>query len=608
MQEFTSPSLVDVDPSTSISTLLSERVARDPEGTLVERQSALSSGWTTVSARAFAEEVHALAKGLVARGVEPGDRVAIMSRTRYEWTLVDFAVWAAGGVGVPVYETSSADQVHWILSDSDVRLAIVETPAHAAVVESVRGDLPHLDGVVTIDDGGLAALTEGGTDIADLEVERRTALAGAHDLATIIYTSGTTGRPKGVELTHGNFVHLALNGAIAFGEVCAQPGSRTLLFMPLAHVFARFIQVLCIPSGAVIGHTPDPKQLLPALASFRPTFILAVPRVFEKVYNSSEQKAGTGAKLKLFRWAAQTSIAYSRALETPGGPSPMLKAQHALAGRLVYTKLRAALGGRADWAISGGAPLGERLGHFYRGLGLHVLEGYGLTETTAPTAVSRPDALKIGTVGPPFPGTGIRIADDGEIWVTGPHVFRAYHDNPAATAEALVDGWFRTGDLGRMDEDGYLRITGRSKEIIVTAGGKNVAPAVLEDRLRGHPLVSQCVVVGDGRPFIAALVTLDADMLPGWLSSHGLPVMDVAAAARHPEVLAALDRAAERANEAVSRAESIRKVTVLTTDFTEANGYLTPSMKVKRARVLADFADRVDAIYTEPRTASSGQH
>ena len=608
MQEFSSPSLVDVDPATSISTLLAERVARDPEGTLAERKSPLDGSWTAVSARAFADQVLAVAKGLVASGVQPGDRVAIMSRTRYEWTVVDFAVWAAGGVGVPVYETSSADQVHWILYDSAVRAVVVETPAHAAVVAGVRDDLTDLTDVWTIDDGGLTALTTAGAGVDDAEIQRRTDGTRAADLATIIYTSGTTGRPKGVELTHGNFVHLALNGVAVFGEVCATPGSRTLLFLPLAHVFARFVQVLCIPSGAVIGYTPDPKQLLPDLATFRPTFILAVPRVFEKVYNSSEQKAGTGAKLKLFRWAARVSIAWSRALETPGGPSPALRAQHALAARLVYGKLRAALGGRADWAISGGAPLGERLGHFYRGLGLRVLEGYGLTETTAPTAVSRPDALKIGSVGPPFAGTSMRIGDDGEIFVKGPHVFRGYHNNAEATAETLVDGWFATGDLGAMDDDGFLRITGRSKEIIVTAGGKNVAPAVLEDRLRGHPLVSQCVVVGDARPFIGALVTLDADLLPGWLSSHGLPEMDVAAAAVHPDVLAALDRAAERANEAVSRAESIRKVRVLPVDFTEANGYLTPSLKVKRAQVLADFAGEIDDLYAAARAGASDHH
>ena len=597
MLESSSPSLIDVDQSTSIPTLLAQRVARAPEGTLVERKSSLGGKWTAMSARAFAAEVASVAKGLVAEGIAPGDRVALMSHTRYEWTLLDFAIWAAGAVGVPVYETSSAEQVRWILSDADVRLAVVETPAHAALVEGIRGELPHLDGVQVIDAGAISTLIAAGTEVADAEIERRSSLAGMDDLATIIYTSGTTGRPKGVELTHGNFVTLTCNGVAGLGEVCAQPHSRTLLFMPLAHVFARFIEVLCIPSGAVLGHTPDTTNLLPDLQAFRPTFLLAVPRVFEKVYNSAEQKAGNGAKLRLFRWAAKVSITYSRATATTKGPSAGLGAQHALADALVYSKIRATLGGRTEFAVSGGAPLGERLGHFYRGIGLNILEGYGLTETTSATAVNRPGTTRVGTVGPAFPGASVRIADDGEIWVSGAHVSPRYHNDPEATAEAHVDGWFRTGDLGAIDDDGYLRITGRKKEIIVTAGGKNVAPAVLEDRLRGHPLVSQVVVVGDQRPFIAALVTLDAEMLPGWLTSHGLPGMDAATAATHPVVLAALDRASERANAAVSRAESIRKLSVLPLDLTEANGYLTPSLKVKRAAVIRDFAAQIDAIY-----------
>ena len=583
----------------NLSGLLAQRLARDPDGTLIERSSA--DGWVPVTVRAFADEVRAVARGLVARGIEPGDRVAIMSRTRYEWTLLDFAVWAAGAVGVPVYETDSAEQVRWICADAGVRLAVVETPAHAAVVGHVRDDLPGLTEVLVIDEGGLDTLVAAGADVAADEVARRSALAGPDDLATIIYTSGTTGRPKGVELTHGNFVSLTLLGVEGLGEVCAQPHSRTLLFLPLAHVFARFIQVLCVPSGAVLGHTPDTRNLLPDLAGFRPTFVLAVPRVFEKVYNSAEQKAGSGVSLRVFRWAAKVAIAYSRALDTPAGPSAALRAQHRLAGRLVHAKLRAALGGAAEFAISGGAPLGERLGHFYRGIGVQVLEGYGLTETTAPTAVNRPGLIKVGTVGPAFPGTRLRVDESGEIWVSGPHVFRGYRHDEEATKAALVDGWFRTGDLGTLDEDGYLRITGRSKEIIVTAGGKNVAPAQLEDRLRGHPLVSQVVVVGDQRPFIGALVTLDAEMLPGWLANHGLPAMDVEAATTDHAVLEALDRAVARANEAVSRAESIRKIVVLPIDLTEANGYLTPSLKVKRALVLKDFAREIDELYLDTR-------
>ena len=605
MREFSSPSVVQDDPAWSIPGLLARRLAESPSSVLIERSGGLGGTWTPVSVRAFDAEVRAVAKGLVARGVAPGDRVAIMSHTRYEWTLLDFAVWAAGAVGVPVYETSSAEQVQWILADSGARLVVVETAAHAAVVGSVRGDLPDLTDVLVLDEDAVGALVVAGREVPDAEVARRSTLARAADLATVIYTSGTTGRPKGVELTHGNFVALALNGVTGLGEVCAVPGARTLLFLPLAHVFARFIEVLCVASGAVLGHTPDTRNLLADLGTFRPTFVLAVPRVFEKVYNSAEQKAGSGARLRLFRWSAKVAIAYSRALDTPAGPGAALKAQRQLAGTLVHRRLREALGGRAQFAVSGGAPLGERLGHFFRGIGLRVLEGYGLTETTAPTTVNRPGLTKIGTVGPAFPGTSVRVDDDGEVLVAGPHVFRGYRNDPEATAAALVDGWFRTGDLGTLDDDGYLRITGRSKEIIVTAAGKNVAPAVLEDRLRGHPLVSQVVVVGDQRPFIGALVTLDAEMLPGWLAGHGLPPMDVVTAARDPRVLAALDRAVARANEAVSRAESIRKIRVLPTDLTEANGYLTPSLKVKRALVLRDFADEIEELYVDTRDAAT---
>jgi len=599
MREFTSPSTVTTDPGDSIPGLLATRLARDPDGVFAERH--VGDAWVPVTVRAFVDQVTAVAKGLVARGIAPGDRVGIMSRTRFEWTVLDFAIWAAGGVGVPIYETDSSEQVRWIGSDTGFRLLVVETGAHAAVVDRVRDDLPGLADVLLIDDGALDTLVADGADVSDAEIDRRSTALRMDDLATVIYTSGTTGRPKGVELTHGNFVALALNAVDGLGEVCAVPGARTLMFMPLAHVFARFLQVLCVPSGAVLGHAPDARHLVADLGSFRPTYLLAVPRVFEKVYNSAEQTAGSGARLRVFRWAAKVAITYSRALDEPSGPSAALKAQHALASRLVYAKLRDALGGQCDWAVSGGAPLGDRLGHFYRGIGVRVLEGYGLTETTAPTAVNRPGLTKVGTVGPAFPGTSLRVDDSGEIWVKGPHVFRGYRHNPEATAQALVDGWFDTGDVGTLDDDGYLRITGRSKELIVTAGGKNVAPAELEDRLRGHPIVSQVVVVGDQRPFVGALVTLDAEMLPGWLHNHGLPAMDVVAAGRDPQVLAALDRAVDRTNEAVSRAESIRKIRVLPTDFTEANGYLTPSLKVKRALVLKDFAADVDELYVDTR-------
>jgi len=433
--------------------------------------------------------------------------------------------------------------------------------------------------------------------VDDAEIARRRGLAVLADVATIIYTSGTTGRPKGVELTHGNFAELTVNTVAGLAEVVAGEGARTLLFMPLAHVFARFIEVLCIPAGAVLGHTPDTKTLVEDLGSFRPTFILSVPRVFEKVYNSAEQKAAASGKGAIFQRAAKTSIVYSRALDTPRGPSPWLRLQHKVADVLVLHKLRAALGGQAKWAISGGAPLGERLGHFYRGLGLHVLEGYGLTETTAPATVNRPEKTKIGTVGLPLPGTSVRIAADGEIEIKGIQVFQGYHANENATRESLEDGWFRSGDLGSIDEDGYVRITGRKKEIIVTAGGKNVAPAVLEDRLRAHPLISQVVVVGDQKPFIGALITLDPDGVPGWLTAHGKPAMSIEEAAKDPDVLASLDKAVEKTNRAVSRAESIRKYRILDRDLTIADGYLTPKLSVRRREVLKDFAADVEALY-----------
>jgi long-chain acyl-CoA synthetase len=599
MVEFSMPLLVDVDATRNLNDLLADRVDGDPDGVVIEHKTQQGGPWIPLTGRELDAEVVAVAKGLVARGVEPGDRIGIMSRTRYEWSLIDWAAWAVGAVPVPLYETSSAEQVAWILTDADVSLLVVESAAHAAVAAQVADETPHVREVLVIDDGAVEALVAAGADVTDDEITRRRGLADLASVATIIYTSGTTGRPKGVELTHGNFYELTVNAVEGLREVVSEPGSRTLLFMPLAHVFARFIHVLCIPAGAVLGHSPDTRTLLEDLASFRPTFVLAVPRVFEKVYNGAEQKAIAGGKGAIFQRAAKTSIVYSRALDTPRGPSPWLRLQHKVADVLVLKRLRAALGGQAQWAISGGAPLGERLGHFYRGLGFRVLEGYGLTETTAPATVNRPDKTKIGSVGLPLPGSSVRIAEDGEIEIKGIQVFRGYHANQAATDESMQDGWFRSGDLGSLDKDGFLFITGRKKEIIVTAGGKNVAPTVLEDRLRGHPLISQVVVVGDQRPYIGALVTLDPEGVPGWLSAHSKPEMSLEEAAKDPDVLASLDKAVARANKAVSRAESIRKYHILDTDLTIANGYLTPKLSVKRSEVLKDFAGEVDALYRD---------
>jgi long-chain acyl-CoA synthetase len=595
------PASVDVDPALNIISLFLRRLRQDPDETLIEVQGE-DGAWSPVSARQFDQDQIAVAKGLVALGTQVGDRVAIMSRTSYEWAVLDYAIWSAGAVSVPIYETSSAEQAQWICADATVSGAFAETAAHGLILDAVRGQVPGLKQVWQLNQGAIAALKEVGAGVPDAEIEHRRGVAQGKDLATIIYTSGTTGRPKGTELTHGHFVRLTDNtqydeSDLSVRAVIALKGCRTLLFLPLAHVFARFIQVVGISTRTVIGHCPDVKNLVPALGTFKPTYLLAVPRVLEKVYNAAEQKAGSGLKLKIFRWSAKVAIVYSRALETKKGPSWWLTRQHKIADKLVYKSLREAIGGQTKYAVSGGAPLGERLGHFYRGIGLTVLEGYGLTETTAPILVNRPKRQKIGSVGLPFPGCTARIADDGEILLKGINVFDRYHNNPEATAEALRGGWFHTGDMGYLDDDVYLFITGRKKELIVTAGGKNVAPAILEDRLRGHPLVSQVVVVGDGRPFIGALVTLDEEMLPGWLANHGKPPMPLAQARTDPDVRASLERAVGRTNQAVSRAESIRKFAILEGDFTERNGYLTPSLKVKRAQVLRDFAKQIDELY-----------
>jgi long-chain acyl-CoA synthetase len=562
-----------------------------------------AGGWQDVTAAAFADEVARLAKGLVAAGIQVGDRVGLMSRTRYEWTLADYAIWTAGAVTVPIYETSSPDQVGWILEDSGTVAVVVETATHAGAVAAVRDRLPALRDVWQIESGALDELNRAGADVSDDTLEARRASTDRSSLATIIYTSGTTGRPKGCQLTHGNFKDLAENTCESLASVVKADGAATLLFLPLAHVFARFIQVLCVEATARMGHSSDIRSLLDDFASFRPTFILAVPRVFEKIYNSSEQKAEGDGKGRIFAAAAATAIEWSESLDA-GGPGLGLRLKHAVFDRLVYSRLRTAMGGQVRYAVSGGAPLGTRLGHFYRGIGVIVLEGYGLTETTAPATVNVPERVKIGTVGTPLPGVGVRISEDGEILIKGVNVFTGYHNNQTASSDALRDGWFRTGDVGELDDDGYLRITGRKKEILVTAGGKNVAPAVLEDRLRAHPLVSQCIVVGDQKPFIAALITLDPEMLPTWAKNNGLSALTVEQARNNEAVLTELQKAVDDANTAVSKAESIRKFAVLPSDFTEENGYLTPSLKLKRNLVMKDFHDDVEALYAPAASRS----
>ncbi|MRG61766.1 AMP-binding protein [Agromyces sp. CFH 90414] len=598
MTEFSTPPLVAADPQANATDLLVKRVEATPDLVLFSLPTA-DGGWSPVTTREFYDQVIALAKGLVAAGIQPGDKIGLMCKTRYEWTLIDFATWFAGAVLVPVYETSSPTQVRWNLSDSGAMAVIVETPDHFARFDEVHPDLPGIRNVWQIDLGDLDKLAASGTDVADEEIERRRNLAVGSDIATLIYTSGSTGKPKGCVLTHSNFVELSRNSALALEEVVLDPnGASTLLFITLAHVFARFISVLSVHAGVRVGHQPDTKQLLPSLGSFKPTFLLAVPRVFEKVYNVSEQKAEAGGKGKIFHKAAHTAVEYSKALEA--GSVPLgLKLRFKLFDTLVFSKLRAAMGGNVRYAVSGSAPLGPRLGHFYHALGITILEGYGLTETTAPATVNLAKKSKIGTVGPALPGVGVRVADDGEVQVKGVNVFKEYWNNPEATAGTFDGEWFKTGDIGAFDADGFLTITGRKKEIIVTAGGKNVAPAALEDPIRANPVVGQVVVVGDQKPFIAALVTLDSEMLPVWLNNAGEDAgMSLDEAAKHPAVLAEVQRAIDAANETVSRAESIRKFTVLPIEWTEASGHLTPKLSIKRNVILEDFSAEVEGMYT----------
>ncbi len=601
MREFSLPALAEIPATANLASSVFRRAAEQPQAVLLRRPgpSGSSRGWTDVTASQFKAEVVAVAKGLVAAGIGVGDRVALMSHTRYEWTLIDYAIWTAGAVTVPVYETSSAEQAEWILSDSGARACFVETAGFEDMIGGFRDRVPELSQVWRIDPG-LDSLRAAGADVGDEVITERAAAAKASDLATVIYTSGTTGRPKGCELTHENLladVRNAFGGPLAMMTVTAD--ASTLLFLPLAHVFARIIEVGCIDGGIVLGHCGDLTQLVPSLASFRPTFVLAVPRVFEKVFNTAEQKAVSERKGAVFGRAVEVAIAYSRSLDEPGRAALGLRTQHALFDRLVYAKLRAALGGRTRYAMSGGAALSERLGHFFRGAGITVLEGYGLTETTGASTVNRPDRVKIGTVGQPLPGVAIRIAEDGEILVRGVNVFPGYWRNEAATKEVFTeDGWFCSGDVGELDEEGFLRVTGRKKEMIVTATGKNVAPAVLEDRLRSHGLISQTMVVGDGRPFVAALITLDPEAFESWKERNGKPAdAPIAALRDHPELVAAVQAAVDDANRAVSRAESIRKFRILDVDFTQEAGQLSVKLGIRRSVLLKDYASDVDALY-----------
>jgi long-chain acyl-CoA synthetase len=596
MNEISIPPLVPAATAGNLTNLIAERAWFEPERIIMSRP--LGEGWQPVTAREVEEEIRATAKGLIASGVQIGDRVAIMARTRYEWTILDFATWFAGGVVVPIYDTSSAEQIDWILNDSHSVAIIVETPALAELVKTVQPS--HTRHMWTMTEDVLTVLREAGKHIGDDEIDRRRNAITPASLATLIYTSGTTGKPKGVQLSHANFLSECGNVVQGASELFLKPGGSTLLFLPIAHVFGRMVQIGSISAGLHMAHCSDPVGRLPMdLASFKPTFVLAVPRIFEKIYNGAEAKAEAAGKGDIFRKAAAVAIAYSEALDKKK-VSPILKLKHGLFDKLVYSKIRAGMGGRVEAAISGGAPLGVRLGHFYRGAGVTVLEGYGLTETTAGATLNLIGAQRVGSVGRPIPGTSVKIAEDGEVLLRGPIVMDGYWQNQAANDEVFdSERWFKSGDLGKLDEDGFLYIVGRKKELIVTAGGKNVAPAVLEDRLRAHPLVSQCMVVGDNQPFIAALVTLDPDALKAWVANNKKDGAAIGDLVNDPDLIAVVQTAVDEANKAVSKAESIRKFTLLTTDFTIAGGHLTAKLSVKRHVVAKEFAKEIDALFAK---------
>ncbi|AVT29364.1 long-chain fatty acid--CoA ligase [Plantactinospora sp. BC1] len=599
------PPLAGLRPS-SLAEVVWENARQDPEAVQFVRPDPDPRSWPVrrtgtggavpVSCRQFRDEVQGLARGLIAAGVGSGDRVGLMSRTRYEWTLVDYALWSIGAVTVPVYETSSPEQFGWILSDSGAVGCVVETAEHAAMLAGLRPDLPALRQTWRIDSGDLIELAAHGRAVDDEQVETRRRAVTAADVATIVYTSGTTGRPKGCVLTHRN-ISCDVAAATAVLSQLLHPGATTVLFLPLAHAFPRLIQVGMVHNRATLVHGAETAGVLDQLRRYRPTFILAVPRVFEKMYARARQTADDARRGWLFAAAESVAVRHSRAVQTRRGPGPLLRLARPVFDALVYRRLRATLGGRCRMAIVGGAPLGERLAHFFRGAGVTVLEGYGLTETSPALTVNLPSATRIGTVGRPLPGVEIRIADDGEILARGEVVFHGYWNNPDATRDTFTDGWLRTGDLGSVDDDGYLSITGRRKEIVVTAAGKNLAPEPVEEKVRVHPLVSQCMLVGNDRPYVAALVTIDPQAWPRWRAAHGRPDSSVAELRDDPNLRREIQAAVDRANGTVSRAEQVKTFRILPREFTEADGELTPTLKIKRDVVQDRYATDVEALY-----------
>ncbi|BEK98623.1 AMP-dependent synthetase/ligase [Nocardia seriolae] len=596
MREFEVPATYTIPENANMSDGAFRHAAQTPDLVVFNTPDG-KGGWNDVTATEFAKAVTDVAKGLVASGIELGDRVAIMAATSYEWVVLDFAIWAAGGCTVAIFDSSAAEQVRWILSDSGTKLIVVQNDKHRATVAEIEGGLGDLNEVLQIDKGAVAELKARGKDLDDAVVHERRAQVKAASPATLIYTSGTTGRPKGVMLSHSNLYAESAADRSAMSEFL-RPGCKSLLFLPLAHVFARAVALAAFDAGVAVAHTADGSTLVEQFGQYKPNFILSVPRVFEKVFNGAKQKAHDGGKGKIFDYATEIAIAYSQSLEK-GGPNILLKLQHMVFDKLVYGKLREAMGGQCASAVSGGGPLGSRLGHYFRGAGVTIYEGYGLTESTAAVSVNTPKFIKVGSVGRPLPGHGAKVADDGELLIRGGVVFAGYWNNPDATADAFdADGWFKTGDLGAIDDNGFISITGRKKEILVTAGGKNVSPTMLEDALRQHPLISQVMVVGDGEPFIGALITLDQDALPSWLERNGVgadtPIEHVI---ENPALVAEINDAVAATNKLVSHAEAIKKIRILPVDWTEEGGELTPKLSLKRAVVMKKYAADVDAIY-----------
>lgn len=600
VKQFTNPVKEPIDSDINLFDLLDDRAKRDPEGAMIEYKGD-DGTWQPYSAQVFRDMVIDLAKGLIGLGVNKGDSVAIVSRTRWEWTALDMAIMSIGALTVPVYETNSASQVSWIFNDSKVTLAIAEDDGQRDKIESVRSEVPTLRNVFVIEAGGLNAIKTYGESVTDAEFWEYKEASHGDDRATIVYTSGSTGTPKGVELTHRNFAFLVLSALQYMPRAGAWPNRRLLLFLPLSHVFARFMEFFSFGGTISLALSSNMKTMVKDFETFGPTLLLAVPRVYEKVYNAASQRAGTGFAGKMFMRAAENAREWSKA-EQKGEQLPIAgRIAHAFYEQVVYKKIRTIFGPNADFAITGGAPMDSELSHFFNGIGMPVLEGYGMTETCGPVCVSLPEDNRIGTIGMPMCGITAGIAEDGELVVKGPLVCKGYHNNPGVTAQQITDGWLHTGDLGDISEDGFISITGRKKDLIITAGGKNVSPGLLEASVMTSPVVNQCLVIGDKKPFVAALVTLDLADANNWLESQGAkPEPDLASLAKNAIVHAEVERAVNAANEGVSRAESIRKFEILPDEFTEANGMLTPSLKTRRAQIVEHYRELIDDVIYVP--------